>query len=181
MSHQPASLSRQSTRSRHAATRICLTALVAATMIACTTTANPAAQHPSTTSDHVRRVADNAMDRFDTGWRTGDWQPFLAVLTDEFSFLFPEDPARGLFTGAAGRHKIEEWVMFHARSGNRVSGNRVRTDVAGSRVIYEYESHGASPTTAGYRNRELIIVEIRGDRVSALHEYWGDARPTESS
>jgi ketosteroid isomerase-like protein len=117
------------------------------------------------------------MDRFDHGWRTGDWQPFLATLTDDFSFWFPEDPARGRFEGAAGRRAVKEWTDFHSRNGNRVIGERRRTTNAGDRVFYEYESRGASPATEAYRNWELIIVQVRGNRVCALHEYWGDARP----
>ncbi|MBF6210515.1 nuclear transport factor 2 family protein [Nocardia puris] len=128
----------------------------------------------------MRDVADAAMDRFDAGWRSGDWDPFLAVLTDEFSFRFPEEPARGAFEGTEGRRRIEDWALHHGRSGNRVSGTRIRTDVVGTRVIYEYRSQGISPSTAAYRNREIIIVETEGDRLSALHEYWGDARPADS-
>ncbi|TQM33474.1 nuclear transport factor 2 family protein [Nocardia bhagyanarayanae] len=178
MSRTVSSSDRRFARSRRAVMIASVVSACTAPSVACDATGDPAPEHLPTTSEQVRRVADNAMDRFDAGWRTGDWQPFFAVLTDEFSFRFPEDPARGVFTGAQGRQKIEEWALFHARSGNRVSGNRIRTDVAGTRVIYEYESHGTSPTTAGYRNREIILVEIHGDRISALHEYWGDARPT---
>ncbi len=125
----------------------------------------------------VLRVANAAMDGFDRGWRTGDWQPFLAMVTDDFSFWFPEDPARGRFEGSAGRRAVAEWTAFHARHGNRVFGERRRTTAAGDRVFYEYESVGASAGTAAYRNWELIVVEVRGNRISALHEYWGDARP----
>jgi ketosteroid isomerase-like protein len=127
--------------------------------------------------DRVRRVADAAMDGFDHGWRTGDWQPFLATLTNDVSFWFPEDPARGRFEGAAGRRAVREWTDFHSRNGNRVIGERRRTTTAGDRVFYEYDSRGASPNTAAYRNWELIVVQVRGSRVCALHEYWGDARP----
>jgi ketosteroid isomerase-like protein len=125
----------------------------------------------------VRRVADAAMDRFDHGWRTGEWGPFLAMLTDDVSFWFPEDPARGRFEGTAGLRAMREWTDFHGQNGNRVIGERRRTTAAGDRVFYEYDSRGASPSTAAYRNWELIIVQVRGHRVCGLHEYWGDARP----
>lgn len=125
----------------------------------------------------VSRVANAAMDRFDRGWQTGNWQPFLAMLTDDCSFWFPEDPARGRYDSASGRQALAEWTAFHAAAGNRVAGRRRRATVAGDRVFYEYDSVGASPGTAAYRNWELIVVEVRGDRISAFHEYWGDARP----
>lgn len=130
---------------------------------------------------HVRRVADRCMDAFDHGWQTGDWTPFLQTLTERFSFWFPEAPTRGRFSGVEGRRVIEEWARFHADHGNRITGRRRGVSVAGNRVFYEYESHGASELTATYRNWELIVVEVSGEKVSALHEYWGDARPTETA
>ncbi|RDI55175.1 ketosteroid isomerase-like protein [Nocardia mexicana] len=160
-------------RSRHIPRRELLRLLtigaVTATAAACTAEPTPAAS----------RVADRAMDAFDTGWRSGDWQPFLQMLTPEFSFWFPDDPARGRFEGVEGRRAIEEWTRFHGRNGNRVQGTRLRVRADGNHVSYEYESRGISESTAAYRNWELIIVEVRGDRISALHEYWGHARPAE--
>ncbi|GLW09123.1 hypothetical protein Misp01_42520 [Microtetraspora sp. NBRC 13810] len=129
-------------------------------------------------SGGVRRVADRAMDRFDHGWLTGDWEPFLASLTPRFSFWFPEGPWRGRHEGEAGRRAVEEWARFHGEGGNRVTGERRAVNTLGHRVLYEYESRGASPSTAGYLNWETIIVEVRGERLSALHEYWGNVPPT---
>ncbi|SDJ05622.1 nuclear transport factor 2 family protein [Nonomuraea jiangxiensis] len=129
-------------------------------------------------SGGVRQVADRAMDRFDRGWRTGDWEPFLAMLTPRFSFWFPEGQWRGRHEGEAGRRAIAEWARFHGTSGNRVSGERRSVAVMGDRVLYEYDSRGASSSTAGYLNWETIIVQVRGERISALHEYWGNVPPT---
>ncbi|GAA3680354.1 hypothetical protein GCM10022224_050660 [Nonomuraea antimicrobica] len=131
-------------------------------------------------SGGVRRVADRAMDRFDEGWRSGNWAPFLAMVTPRFSFWFPEGQWRGRHEGEAGRRAITEWTRFHAENGNRVSGERRSVTVMGDRVLYEYDSKGASPSTAGYLNWETIIVEVKGERISALHEYWGNVPPTGS-
>ncbi|GAA5063942.1 ketosteroid isomerase-like protein [Thermocatellispora tengchongensis] len=138
--------------------------------------ANPSAQD----ANGVRRVADRAMDRFDHGWRSGDWDPFLALLTPRFSFWFPEGQWRGRHEGEAGRRAIEEWARFHADNGNRVHGERTNVNTMGDRVLYEYDSRGASPSTAGYLNWETIIVRVKGERISALHEYWGNIPPTDA-
>ncbi|MGP3955635.1 nuclear transport factor 2 family protein [Nonomuraea sp. 3N208] len=126
----------------------------------------------------VRRVADRAMDRFDHGWRTGEWDPFLGMLTPRFSFWFPEGQWRGRHEGEAGRQAIAAWAKFHADNGNRVQGRRRNVTTMGDRVLYEYDSRGASPSTAGYLNWETIIVRVTGERISALHEYWGNIPPT---
>ncbi|MEU6039425.1 nuclear transport factor 2 family protein [Actinomadura sp. NPDC047616] len=125
-------------------------------------------------SGGVRRTADRAMDRFDQGWRTGQWEPFLAMLAPRFSFWFPEGQWRGRHEGESGRRAVEEWARFHASNGNRVIGERRSTTRMGDRVLYEYDSRGGSPSTEGYLNWEVIIVRVSGDRISALHEYWGN-------
>lgn len=127
--------------------------------------------------DDVRRVADRAMDRFDHGWRTGEWEPFLGMLTSRFSFWFPEGEWRGRHEGAAGRRAIAAWARFHGDHGNRVTGERRDVTVMGDRVLYEYDSRGASAATSGYLNWETIIVRVRGERICALHEYWGNVPP----
>ncbi|GAA4090358.1 nuclear transport factor 2 family protein [Actinomadura miaoliensis] len=136
---------------------------------------------PATTllpSRATRRIADRAMDWFDHGWRTGQWEPFLAMLTPRFSFWFPEGQWRGRHEGERGRRAVEEWTRFHASNGNRVIGERRSTTQMGDRVLYEYDSRGGSASTEGYLNWEVIIVRVSGDRISALHEYWGNVPPT---
>ncbi|MEV0826961.1 nuclear transport factor 2 family protein [Nonomuraea rubra] len=128
-------------------------------------------------SGGVRRVADRAMDRFDHGWRTGEWEPFLAMLTPRFSFWFPEGQWRGRHEGEAGRQAIAAWATFHGDNGNRVQGRRRNVTTMGDRVLYEYDTRGASPSTEGYLNWETIIVRVTGERLSALHEYWGNIPP----
>jgi ketosteroid isomerase-like protein len=127
----------------------------------------------------VRRVADRAMDRFDHGWRTGEWEPFLAMLTPRFSFWFPDGQWRGRHEGEAGRQAIGAWARFHADNGNRVQGHRRGVTTMGDRVLYEYDSRGASASTAGYLNWETILVRVAGERISALHEYWGNVPPVD--
>ncbi|MDP4504197.1 nuclear transport factor 2 family protein [Nonomuraea turcica] len=125
----------------------------------------------------VRRVADRAMDRFDHGWRTGEWEPFLAMLTPRFSFWFPQGQWRGHHEGEAGRQAVAAWAQFHADNGDRVYGRRRNVTTMGDRVLYEYDSRGASTSTTGYLNWETIIVSVTGERISALHEYWGNIPP----
>lgn len=128
-------------------------------------------------SSTVRHVADRIMDQFDHGWLTGEWDSFLASLTSRFSFWFPAGDWRGRHEGTRGRQAIEEWARFHGTAGNRISGSRTAVTTIGRRVLYEYESRGFG-AAEGYVNWEAIMVEVRGSRLSALHEFWGNAEPT---
>ncbi|MFI7226882.1 nuclear transport factor 2 family protein [Nonomuraea angiospora] len=170
-----------SAQSREAATRRALLgaavgALAGAAVLATPTRASAGVSPQG--ADGVRRVADRAMDRFDHGWRTGEWDPFLAMLTPRFSFWFPEGEWRGRHEGEAGRRAVEAWARFHGDNGNRVHGRRRTVTTMGHRVLYEYDSRGASPSTAGYLNWETIILGVTGERISAFHEYWGNIPPT---
>jgi hypothetical protein len=45
------------------------------------------------------KLAQDGFDAFCHGWMMGDFQPFLAMLTDEFDFPYPYGKYRGRFTG----------------------------------------------------------------------------------
>jgi ketosteroid isomerase-like protein len=118
-------------------------------------------------------VADRAMDRFMSAWRTGDWRPFLEMTTSEFSFWFPVGPHAGKHEGVAGRDVLGKWALENGASGARLEGvvnSRVAT---GSQVVYQTEGTGTAGPALNYRNWEVIVLTVSGDRISGLHEYWG--------
>jgi hypothetical protein len=68
-------------------------------------------------------------------------------------------------------------LWANGTSGARLEGV-VRSRVAtGSRVIYETEATGTSGPALNYRNLEVIVLTVAGDRISGLHEYWGSFPP----
>lgn len=131
----------------------------------------------ATEPDRVEVVADRAIDRFLTAWRTGEWQPFLDITTPEFSFWFPVGPHTGKHEGVAGRQALGEWARENATSGARLESVVKSRAVAGSQVIYETEANGTAGPALNYRNWEVIVLTVSGDRITGLHEYWGSFPP----
>jgi ketosteroid isomerase-like protein len=125
----------------------------------------------------AQAVADQAMDRFLSAWSDGDWDPFLDMTTAEFSFWFPVGPHAGRHEGVSGRRMLEQWARDNASSGARVDGVVKSTLATGPRVVYETEGAGTAGPALNYRNWEIIVLTVSGDRISGLHEYWGSFPP----
>jgi hypothetical protein len=62
-------------------------------------------------SESTLKVAKQAFAAFAEGWMTGNFQPFLEMLTDEFTFWHPYGKYHGKFGGREGKAKmIGKWV-----------------------------------------------------------------------
>lgn len=45
---------------------------------------------------HPNEIDHQTFDHFTHGLATGEWQPFLDILTEDFTFWFPVGPYQGL-------------------------------------------------------------------------------------
>jgi hypothetical protein len=54
----------------------------------------------------ILKTAQAAFDAFAHGWGTGDFQPYIDMLTDEFVFWYPTGARRGQFSGAEGKDQM---------------------------------------------------------------------------
>lgn len=122
----------------------------------------------------TERVAMEAWRRFLAAWDSGDWQPFLAMTTDDFQFQFPAGPQAGRRDGAAGKAALLAWIG--SNRGVRIAGRALDVTVAGDTAVFE--SYGESVPAEAYRNFEAIVFVVEGDRIRAMREYWGLADPS---
>lgn len=125
--------------------------------------------------ENTRRVADRAWALFIEAWRTGAWEPFLAMTTDDFQFHFPQGEFAGLHEGADGKAKLVAWARFHKQAGNRIRSVLERATYGGDTAVFESAAESIPP--GSYRNYEAIVFQVRGDRISALREYWNVLDP----
>jgi ketosteroid isomerase-like protein len=126
----------------------------------------------SSTAEQTRRVGMQAWERFQNAWATGEWQPFLDMLTDDFTFWFPEGEFRGRFSGREGKERVVAWANFHRQAGNRVRTVPTHISVGENTIVFENESE--SIPAGSYQNWEAVAFEVRGEKISALREYWGN-------
>lgn len=124
---------------------------------------------------NTRAVADRAWTLFVEAWRTGEWDSFLDMTTDDFQFHFPQGEFAGLHEGVDGKAKLVAWARYHQQAGNRIRSVLERATYGGDTAVFE--SAAESMPSGFYRNYEAIMFQVRGDRISALREYWNVLEP----
>lgn len=116
----------------------------------------------------VPAVARLAFDRFSQGLKTGEWQPFLDLLADDFSFWFPVGEFQGENVGKERAAAFFGYVSSIFDGGLSLTLTGVTYNE--STVVFEFRDEG---TLRGqpYRNRGAVAFDVRGDRIIAYREY----------
>jgi ketosteroid isomerase-like protein len=135
------------------------------------TSSSPAA---SLTSTEAKGRA--AFEKFSKGLKTGQWTDFTDLLSDDFTFYFPQGRWRGEHTGKAKALEFYPYVTSVFPGGITVT-SLDRVLVSGDTVMFEFKDEGTM-TLPGvppkpYKNRVAIAFDFRGDRISGYREYFG--------
>ncbi len=122
-----------------------------------------------------KAVAEEAFVDFKAGLATGDWEPFLARLSDDFTFHFPLGQYQGL---NEGKDKAAEFFAFVSKVYSdglfidEVSG----VTAEGNRVVFEFSDHGLM-FGKPYANKVAISLDVCGDQICGYREYFGLVGP----
>ena len=124
--------------------------------------------------DSTVTTARKAFDLFAQGWKTGDFEPYIAMLADEMTFWFPMGSHRGKFKGAAGRQEMIAKCRDHMTAGDRLTLHEphyVLTD--GSSTLFEFDADGLYAGKP-YVGHNAIAFQIQDDKIVGFREYFGD-------
>ena len=121
-------------------------------------------------NENTREVALRGWALFQDAWAKNEWDEFLAITTDDFEFYFPNPPHHGMHRGEAGKWMLVDWATGNREAGYLIRGVTFAATIAGNRAVFEVQSGAVEGD--GYRNVEAIVLEVEGDRISALREYW---------
>lgn len=114
-------------------------------------------------------VAQQAFTHFARGLATGQWQEFLDMLTEDFTFSFPVPPYQGENVGKAKAAAFFEYVSQKVfPQGLSVRIERIASSE--TTVIFELQSWGEM-FGHPYNNQAAIAFDVRGDRICAYREY----------
>ncbi|MBF2049432.1 MAG: nuclear transport factor 2 family protein [Elainella sp. C42_A2020_010] len=120
------------------------------------------------------KVAQQAFAAFAQGLATGDFQPFFAMLTDEFTFWYPYGKYRGKFTGQEGKARIVAKCHDHMQAGDRLTFSPPHHITSSdTTVMFEFECKGVIRQQP-YQGRIAIALDVSGEKISGLREYFGD-------
>ena len=101
---------------------------------------------------------------------TGEWQAFIAMLSDDFTFWFPVGPYRGLNAGKERTIAFLQYVSESFGAGLLLTLDRVTSNE--TTVVFEFRDEGLL-LGQPYKNRVAVSFDVRGDRLCAYREYFG--------
>ncbi|GAB3391827.1 nuclear transport factor 2 family protein [Azotobacter armeniacus] len=134
------------------------------------------AQQPAASDTNVRAVLDRAVESFFSGWATGDWEPYLAMLADDFVFQFPIGPYRGRHTGPDAKQKLMAWAREHGTAGNRITQSDVDLQFYDGDWVVVCDRGIGNIGGLPYDGLHAIFMKARGGKIVEYREYMGDIR-----
>ncbi|MEA5516688.1 nuclear transport factor 2 family protein [Nodularia sp. UHCC 0506] len=122
-------------------------------------------------SEKTLKVAEKAFDNFSHGLATGEWQAFLDMLTEDFTFWFPMGKFHGLNQGKDRARDFFQYVSESFNSGIQLTSlDRVTSNE--TTVVFEFRDEGLL-LNQPYKNRVAVSFDVRGDKIYGYREYFG--------
>ncbi len=112
------------------------------------------------TSENTLKVGQQGFDKLMHGLGTGDWNPLLDMLSDDFTFWFPIGPYQGL---NAGTEVFGSSITL--TSLERVTNSETT-------VVFEFRDEGIMRGQP-YKNRIAVSFDVNGDKICGYREYLG--------
>lgn len=121
-------------------------------------------------SQNTLTIAREAFKHFSQGLATGEWEPFLAMLTDDFSFWFPVGEFHGLNQGKERARQFFQYASEAYSEGLTVTLDRVTSNE--NTVVFEFRDEGPM-WGQPYKNRVAVSFDVREDKICFYREYFG--------
>ncbi|HAX80368.1 MAG TPA: ketosteroid isomerase [Cyanobacteria bacterium UBA11372] len=116
-------------------------------------------------------VAQQGFKHFTHGLATGEWDSFLDMLTDDFTFWFPVGSFHGLNEGKERARAFFEYVSEVFSPGITITSIE-RVTSSDTTVVFEFRDEGKMRGEP-YKNRIAVSFDIRGDKICGYREYLG--------
>ena len=117
-----------------------------------------------------------AFEDFRKGLKSGQWDAFIARLTDDFTFYFPQGRWHGEHRGRNKALEFFPYVTSVFPGGITVTSIE-RFLVSGDTVMIEFKDEGTLALPGAppkpYMNRVAIAFDFRGEKISGYREYFG--------
>ncbi|GAX34132.1 nuclear transport factor 2 family protein [Nodularia sp. NIES-3585] len=117
------------------------------------------------------KIAQQAFDHFTHGLATGEWEAFLDMLTEDFTFWFPVGKFHGLHEGKDRAREFFQYVSESFNSGLQLTSLDSVTSNE-TTVVFEFRDEGLL-LNQPYKNRVAVSFDVRGEQISGYREYFG--------
>lgn len=119
---------------------------------------------------NTMEVARRGFEHFTHGLSTGEWQLFVDMLTEDFTFWFPVGRYHGLHVGKEQALAFFQYVSETFSKGLVVTLDRVTSNE--TTVVFEFRDQGFM-WDEPYKNRIAVSFDVRGDKICGYREYFG--------
>lgn len=117
------------------------------------------------------KVGMDAFEKFKNGLQKNDWNPFFAMMTDDFTIFFPTGKYQGERKGKANAIEFFKYVGETFKDGLNIV-EILRITANETTIVIEMRDEGILRGNV-YKNRVALSWDIRGDKISAYREYFG--------
>ena len=124
-------------------------------------------------NDQSQEIPDQAYQQFVQGWATGNWQPFLDLLSDDLIFQYPAGAYKGRHLAPAGKQKMIDWAHFYSERGDRIHIHTNFQMINGEWALFCANSVGKY-NGEDYEGNEAYLLRMRDNQVIEFCEYIGD-------
>ncbi|MFH7026373.1 MAG: nuclear transport factor 2 family protein [Heteroscytonema crispum UTEX LB 1556] len=121
-------------------------------------------------AENTLKVAHQAFEHFTHGLATGEWNAFLDMLSEDFSFWFPAGQYHGLNVGKEKTREFFQYVSEVFSPGLTLTLDRVTSNE--TTVVFEFRDQGQMRGQP-YKNRIAVSFDVRGDKICSYREYFG--------
>lgn len=134
-------------------------------------TQNQSAKQPGDNAAQTLETARRAFDHFRHGLAKGEWEPFLNMLADDFTFYFPSGKYQGQNSGKTKAAEFFKYVSETFTEGISVT-EVMRVTGSETTVVFEFKDEGKLRGQP-YKNRVAVSFDIRDGKIIAYREYFG--------
>jgi ketosteroid isomerase-like protein len=113
-------------------------------------------------------TAQKAFEQFAYGLATGEWNAFLDMLADDFTFWFPVGPYQGWNVGKERASAFFEYVSEAFDTGLKVTLESIASNE--KTAIFEMRTEGLLRGKP-YQNQVAVSFDVCGDKICCYREY----------
>ncbi|BAZ48371.1 hypothetical protein NIES4103_09790 [Nostoc sp. NIES-4103] len=121
-------------------------------------------------SENTLKVAQQAFEYFTKGLATGEWQAFIDILTEDFTFWFPVGKFQGWNVGKERAKEFFQYVSASFKEGLNLNLNSVTSNE--TTVVFEFHDEGIL-FTQPYKNRVAVSFDVCENKICGYREYFG--------
>lgn len=120
------------------------------------------------------QTARQAFDYLAQGWVTGNFQPFLDILTDDVILWLPVGKQTDKSKEYEDKQQIIARLQARTAAGDRLNFSPPEQVTSNDiTVTFEFASQGTIRHQP-FTGRNVISFDIKDDKIAGIREYFGD-------